>query len=155
MADQMTTTQGNGPAEEDREGLDDAVQEAWDNLRQAMIDAGEDEGSVDAKLRSARPRGEPNLVGNFADLNRLGALVADSETDNASALETAVEIPPAAATDTGTGDGTSRTAADVNGDDDADLNSMTKADLQALADERGVEYASGDTKADLVSKLGG
>lgn len=48
-----------------------AVQAAYDNLREAMLDAGMDETTVDAKLGSVRPP-TPSLVGNFADLQRLG-----------------------------------------------------------------------------------
>ena len=36
----------------------------------------------------------------------------------------------------------------------ADLNSMLKAELVALAKEKGVEITSKDTKADIIAKLG-
>jgi hypothetical protein len=124
----------------------EAVKEAVENLRQAMLDDDMDEGTVNAKLAAVIPN-ETNLVGNFADLNRLGALVADEGTANTSAVEQAVVIPP-----TTTVDGEPATGASTGG---GDLSGMTKADLQALADERGVDYNSGDTKADLIAKLGG
>jgi hypothetical protein len=96
----------------------EAVTAALVALRQAMIDDGEDEGTVDAKLFAAVPN-EVTLAGNIADLMRGGAAPLASE---------GVEV---------------------------DLSSMTKAELQAEADSRGVEYASSDTKADLIAALGG
>lgn len=71
MADQMTTTGSVGGGGKDPV---DAVAEAVNNLRQAMIDAGEEPGQVDAKLSMVKPP-TPSIVGNYADLQRMGAIV--------------------------------------------------------------------------------
>jgi hypothetical protein len=148
MADEMTTTNSGGPM------ANDAIQEAVDNLRQVMLDNDMDEGTVDALLHAATPN-QISLVGNIADLNRLGALVADPDTDNSGALEAAIaeHIPPAPVIDGEPVTGASSpNAGNGNGDD---LNAMTKAELQAKADEQGVDVPSGATKAELVAALGG
>jgi hypothetical protein len=144
MADEMTTTNTGGPM------ANDAIQEAVDNLRQAMLDADMDEGTVDAKLAAVVPN-QTNLVGNLADLHRLGGLVA-SGTSGAEAVEEAVNagIPPAPVVD-----GEPTTGATPPNESSEDLNAMTKAELQAMADDRGVDVPSGATKADLVAALGG
>jgi hypothetical protein len=130
------------------------IQEAVDNLRQVMLDNDMDEGTVDALLHAATPN-QINLVGNLADLNRLGAIVADPDTDNADALKAAItdHIPPAPVIDGEPVTGASSPNGDT-GDGD-DLNAMTKAELQARADAEGVDVPSGATKAELVAALGG
>jgi hypothetical protein len=123
----------------------DAIQEAVDNLRQAMLDADMDEGTVDAKLAAVQPN-QTNLVGNFADLQRLGA----REVEASGGDETFVK-PPSPIIDGEPVTGSSAPNAGNGGD----LNSMTKAELQARADAEGIDVPSGATKADLVAALGG
>lgn len=115
-----------------------AVTDAIENLRQALLDEGEDPGTVEAKLNMVKPA-ETNLVGNFADLQRVGALVADRGVANDTVLEAAVALP-----------------ADVDDENGAtaDVDSMTKAELQAELDARGIEYPSSATKAELQELLG-
>jgi hypothetical protein len=146
MADEMTATNTGGPM------ANEEIQAAVDNLRQVMLDNDMDEGTVDALLHAATPN-QINLVGNLADLNRLGAIVADPDTDNADALEAAIadHIPPAPVIDGEPVTG----ASSPNGGTGDDLNAMTKAELQARADAEGVDVPSGATKAELVAALGG
>lgn len=66
------------------------VQEALAELRDAMLDTGMDEATVDAKLHAAQPSGLPSLVGNFADLQRLGGMLVGETGDIADAIK-----PPA------------------------------------------------------------
>lgn len=64
---------------------DDKVAKAVEALRQAMIETGEDPGQVEAKLRAAIPN-ETNLVGNYADLQRLGGQQASESGGIADAF---------------------------------------------------------------------
>lgn len=98
MADKFTTTETVGAAKKvppkkdvEVDDSDAAVQEAYDDLRQAMLDRGDDEGTVDAKLRGVRPT-ETNIVGNFADLQRIGAQLVGETGGIADAV-----LPPAEA----------------------------------------------------------
>lgn len=153
MADQMTTTGSLGGAR--KEETVTAREDAIEALRQALLDEGTDPGTVEGMLHMVKPT-ETNIVGNYADLQRMGAIAQtgvlptppfeeDIETDN---IEDAfVEVP--ANEDTGSGSATpEQVAAAENAD------TRTKADLQAELDEAGIEYNSGDTKADLLAKLG-
>jgi hypothetical protein len=46
-------------------------------------------------------------------------------------------------------------AAPLAGEEAGSWEEYTKAELQAELDAQGIDYASGDTKADLIAKLGG
>lgn len=91
MADAKTTTTAKAPAasskqkEASEEDLDAAVIDAIDNLREAMLEAGMDETTVDAKLMAVQPN-QTNLVGNFADLQRIGAMLVTEEGGIADAV---------------------------------------------------------------------
>jgi hypothetical protein len=92
MADAKTTTKASSKkAPEDPNA---AVNDAIDNLREAMLDTGMDETTVDAKLMSVQPP-QTNIVGNFADLQRLGAMQVNEEGGIADAFP----APPAAPTE--------------------------------------------------------
>lgn len=91
MADSTTTTKSSSKK---KESPDDAVQAAYDNLRQAMLDRGDDPNTVDAKLQAVRPS-ETNLVGNFADLQRIGGMLVHES----GGIAEAVPEPPAAPTE--------------------------------------------------------
>lgn len=131
----------------------DAVLEAVENLRQAMLDRGDDPGTVEGQLHMVKPP-ETNIVGNYADLQRMGSIVqsgilptppleADIETSNIEDAFVPVEGP--------VGDEVESDDVDAgNGETDT----RTKADLQAELDERGIEYTSSATKADLQALLG-
>lgn len=88
MADSVTTTKKAAPKKD--ADPNDAVNDAIEKLRQALLDTGMDEGTADAKLRSVRPT-ESNIVGNFADLQRMGAQLVNEEGGIADAV-----LPPAA-----------------------------------------------------------
>ena len=98
--------------------MSDAVTEAVENLRQAMLDRGDDPDTVEAQLRAVKPK-TVNMVGNYADLQRAGERVMAVSGDSES----------------------------------TDYESMTKAELQAELDARGIEYSTTDTKADLIAAL--
>lgn len=76
----------------------DRVEELLEELREAMIEAGKDEGTVDAILFAAQPD-QVNVVGNLADLQRMGARVVDG-SGGAEAVEEAVLV--SSVTDDGT-----------------------------------------------------
>lgn len=101
---------------------DTAVSEAVDVLRQAMLDRGDDPGTVEAQLSAVKPK-EVNLVGNIADMMR---------------------SPGPGPEEAPAGDG-----------EEGGYETWTKAELQAELDAQGVEYNSGDTKADLIAKFEG
>jgi hypothetical protein len=78
VADDMTTTKDPATGSKKDADPNDAVNAAIANLRAALIDSGMDPGLADAKLHAAKPN-ETNIVGNFADLQRLGgALVGET-----------------------------------------------------------------------------
>jgi hypothetical protein len=119
-----------------------------------------------------------NRMGQVVVQGRIDTPVGQ-EDEETSSLEAAFKEPPAAPTaEAGTGlqtplgsidaegrptGGTEEgvAAADPEGDaggdtgdgGDTDWNSRTKAEIQAELDSRGVEYNSGDTKADLIARL--
>jgi hypothetical protein len=73
MTTTKTTAKTKAPADPDA-----AVADAVEALRQAMLDRGDDAGTVEAQLHAVIPA-ETNIVGNFADLQRLGgAQVSES-----------------------------------------------------------------------------
>jgi hypothetical protein len=130
-----------------------AREDAIEALRQALLDEGTDPGTVEGMLHMVKPT-ETNIVGNYADLQRMGAIAAtgvlptppgeeDIETDDIT--EAFIEVP-------GPVDEDGRPAAAGNGNGDTDA--MSKAELQAELDERGIEYPSSATKADLQALLG-
>lgn len=84
MADEATTTKGRGKSP------DDKVAEAVENLRQTMLDRGDPEVDVDAKLWAVYPN-QTNLVGNFADLQRLGG----QQVEKTGGIADAFVEPPA------------------------------------------------------------
>lgn len=47
-----------------------------DEAKMLMVEAGMDEQTADAKLFAARPNSTGNLLGNFADLQRMGGDLA-------------------------------------------------------------------------------
>jgi hypothetical protein len=148
VPDQMTTTGslgGGGRKEETVTAREDAIEA----LRQALLDEGVDPGTVEGMLHMVKPT-ESNIVGNYADLQRMGAIAqtgtlptppgeADIETNDITDAFTEVE------TAVDTENGKSPNVAEGNGYD-----SMTKAELQADLDERGIEYPASATKAELA-----
>lgn len=163
MPDEMTTTGALGGGRRKEEESVGAVEDAIETLKQAMLDEGQDPGSVDAKLHAVIPNNEGNIVGNYADLQRMGAIAQegvlptppgeeDVETDDIT--EAFIEVPGPIDDNTGRPTTRGNADADANVDNDDDTDSMTKAELQAELDERGIEYPSSATKADLQALLG-
>jgi acyl CoA:acetate/3-ketoacid CoA transferase beta subunit len=95
LADSTTTTKST-TKKKAPEDPNAAVLDAIDNLREAMLEAGIDETTVDAKLMSVQPA-QTNIVGNFADLQRLGAMQVNEEGGIADAFPAPPPPPTAAA----------------------------------------------------------
>lgn len=70
---------------------DDEIRAAIENLRDVMIAAGRDPDLVDGQLFAALPN-TTHLIGNFADLQRLGAMQAP----RSGGIADAFEVNPAA-----------------------------------------------------------
>lgn len=71
MADKATATKSSAPADPNAE-----VNAALDTAKDAMIKAGMPADQADALLNAARPNGTGTVVGNYADLQRMGAIAA-------------------------------------------------------------------------------
>lgn len=128
----------------------DRIQAAVDELKAALVEEGIDPGTADAQLNSILP-GEGDVRGNYADLQRMGAIAVtgtmpttpgeeDVQTTNVDEAFTG-ENP---ATQDVSGGGQDSVPADGGG---------TKADLQAQLDAKGIEYTSSMTKAELQAAL--
>jgi hypothetical protein len=126
------------------------VQAAVDELKAALAEEGMDPGTTDAQLKYILPP-EPTVVGNYADLQRMGAIAVtgtmptppgedDVKTTNTDEAFTG-ENPALQTT------GLEQTAADTAAD------AATKADLQAQLDAKGIAWTSSMTKADLQAAL--
>lgn len=77
MADKVTTTNTDADkAAEDRKKALKAINDKLDEARQLMVESGMPAGTADAMLNAARPN-DPSagVVGNLADLQRMGAIV--------------------------------------------------------------------------------
>lgn len=96
MADEMTTTKGGAVAAKKEADPEAAVQAAYDNLRQALVDNGMDDATADAKLQGVRPR-TTSTVGNFADLQRLGGAQVNESGGIADAFQPPPDPPSEAA----------------------------------------------------------
>ncbi len=130
-----------------------------------------DRATAEAQTKYILP-GEPTIVGNYADLQRMGAAaltgtiptppaIDDVETSDVSeafvmppdpqareALGTdggAASLPTPTDVQTQAGQGADTSSGDLEG--------MTKAELQEEADRRGVDIPSGATKAEMIEAL--
>jgi hypothetical protein len=148
------------------------VEEARQAFLDALEEAGIDRSTADAQTKYIMPS-TPTIVGNYADLQRMGAAaltgtiptppgmedVATSDTDEAFTMPPdpgvrealgndggAASVPTPTTPETGTG-----TPPEAGGD----LSSMSKAELEDEATRRGVAIPSGATKAEMVEALGG
>ncbi len=68
MADKTTSTKS---AQTDP---NQKINDLLDQAKEAMIEAGMPPDQADAMLNSARPSGVHGVVGNYADLQRMGAI---------------------------------------------------------------------------------
>lgn len=96
MADQMTSTTSSSTtttSTTDAPDLTAEINAKLDEVRELMIESGMSPDGADAALFAAR-QGTPVIVGNFADLNRLGAIVVTG------AYPTPVGTPDVETTDT-------------------------------------------------------
>lgn len=102
MADEVTTTksakaskavEAEAPVQSDATA--GAVDDAIKNLREALIADGMSEGTADALLHALQPN-QINVVGNLADLQRMGAMMADKEAGDGGTLEEAFVTHPEA-----------------------------------------------------------
>lgn len=141
---------------------DDAVRAAVENLRKVLMENGMDEGTANAVTSAAMPN-IPSVVGNLADLQRLGAAMYEG-TPATQALEESVVPPPppgeipdapagttsgaatpeqAAAGDAAAGDPAAGTTITAPA---ADLSAMTKQQLQDYADDEGIDGVDQNTQ---------
>lgn len=136
----------------------DKVKEALDNLRQAMIDDGMDPATVDARLFAAQPTSD-SIVGNFADLQRLGAMLVGDDGDNVGTeVADAFVVPPDVDADRKEKDDkgdvvTAGTAAPLAGS--PDFGAMTKSELIDEARAQGLSVTTSMTKDELIDALEG
>lgn len=129
---------------------------AVEELKAALEEDGSDPGTVEAQLAGMIPGiGEEHIRGNMADLMRMGAIAQtgvlptppgeeDIDTDDITEAFT-VTNPATVAVDENPSDPTVKP--EGNGD------TRTKADLQAELDDRGIDYPSSATKAELQALL--
>lgn len=89
----------------------DAINAKLDEARDLMVEDGMDEGTANALIGFARPA-EPSIVGNFADLQRMGAIAVsgklpansmpagqDQAATDTSSINDAFAAPPEQPTD--------------------------------------------------------
>lgn len=174
MPDAVTATKtGTTEATPVATNNNDKVNALLDEARDLLVEDGMDPASADAFTNFARP-GSPSIVGNLADLQRMGAIAVTGEMptppgqDNltTSDINDAFVAPPEAGPTEAAKDMTqiSADAAEAEEEDvepppetetaeTGSYEDMTVAELQAELDTRGVEYSSGDRKADLIEKL--
>lgn len=117
----------------------DRIQAAVDELKAAMVEEGVDPGTADAQLRFILPA-EHAVRGNYADLQRMGAIA-----------QTGTMPTPPGQDDKDTDDVSE--AFSGENPDTVPAGDMTKADLQAALDDKGIEYTSSMTKAELQAAL--
>lgn len=84
MSDAPTTTRRS--KEIDKGTPEDRLNAVLDEAKMLMVEAGMDEQTAEAKLFGARPNAPDNLVGNFADLQRMGGQLAPQEGGIADAF---------------------------------------------------------------------
>lgn len=171
MADAITTTRGyNVPTSDDVKELNDLL----DQVKQKMQDMGADPGTADALIQAARPP-EMTIVGNLADLQRMGSIAVNQEIPTAP-TETNIESTDindafkltdqqeeqqrineaelfgetrTLATSV-VNEGTPGTGEPAQSDVS---DSMTKADLLNTAMERGVSANDGMTKQEIIDAI--
>ncbi len=68
MADKVTSTK-SAQADSNQK-----INDALDKAKEAMVEAGMPADQADAMLNAARPSGGGGVVGNYADLQRMGAI---------------------------------------------------------------------------------
>lgn len=132
----------------------DRVQAAVDELKAALAEEGMDPGTTDAQLKYILPP-EHAVVGNYADLQRMGAIAVtgtmptppgEEDLDTDDVKEAFTGENPALQTTGLEGGPDTPAPTDSNG-------GPTKADLQAQLDAKGIAYTSAMTKADLQAAL--
>lgn len=165
MADELTAASraaGFG-ATEQKSDNSDQINDLLNQARDLMIQDGTDPATAEALTNYARPA-SPAVAGNLADLMRMGQIAVKGSVDTppgqadipATNLEEAFAEPPAPDLNTGLqtpmgqidGEGNP-----IGGNGGSDTSSMTKAELQAELDNRGIEYSSSATKAELQELL--
>lgn len=171
MAD---TAAGFGATAETNDNRDQ-INQLLDQVRDLLAEDGVDYATAEALTNFAR-RGEPAIVGNLADLQRMGAIavtgkipadslpgpghheeVATTNVNDAFATPPASDLSPAGLqTPMGRIDGDGRPLGGTEGDtggDGGDLNAMTKAELADEADRRGVEVTTSMTKQEMIDAI--
>lgn len=66
-------------ARDEAREADKKINDLIEKVAEAMVEAGTPRTQADALLYGARRRGEPDIRGNIADLQRMGAIVVEGE----------------------------------------------------------------------------
>lgn len=131
----------------------DRVKAALEEFKAALIEEGIDEATIDAQTKFILPA-EDAVVGNYADLQRMGAIAKTGTMPTPPGQED-VETDDIAEAFTGENPDTQDLNPDDSGDNVPTNDERTKADLQAELDEKGIEYNKSATKAELEALLEG
>ncbi len=153
------------------ENNNDAINAKLDEVRELMVEDGMSEDSADALLGFARPSDGGLVVGNFADLQRMGmvavegkivknAMPADQDQGEVetSNLEDAFAEPPVQPTDEELSRQAGTLPSNTRSDEEnaaraSGGGSSTKAELLEQARAQGIEVNDSMTKAEIQEKL--
>lgn len=131
----------------------DRVKAALEEFKAALVEEGVDAGTIDAQTRYILP-GEDTIVGNYADLQRMGAIAVTGTMPTPPGQED-IDTDDVMDAFTGENPATQAITDNPSSEDDVPANGGTKADLQAALDDKGIEYSSSATKAELQALLDG
>lgn len=166
MADEVTAaSRGAGfGATEQKTDNSEQINDLLNQARDLMIEDGADPATAEALTNYARPA-SPAFAGNLADLNRMGQVAVQGSIDTplgqpdipATDLEAAFDfVPPAPDLNTGLQTPLGQIDAEGNpigGGGGDGLSSMTKDELLAEAESRGVEANASMTKAEIIAAI--
>ena len=158
MADRDTAS-GFGATAESNDNQQQ-INNLLDQVRDLLAEDGVDYATAEALTNFAR-RGSAPIVGNLADLQRLGAIAVEGQipanampTGDQASIETsniqdAFAEPPAPAT----AQAGPQIRSGNTGGNGGNLDSMTKAELEAEASRRGVNVSSSMTKQEMIDAI--
>lgn len=150
------------------------VEEARQAFLDALEEAGIDRTTAEAQTRYIMPS-SATIVGNYADLQRMGAAAVTGTIPTGPAQENVVSsdlsdaftMPPDNITRDQLGDDATISEASIDTgqpnqgtpgdgtDTGTDLNAMTKAELEDHAEAAGVDVGTSMTKAEMIQAIKG